>query len=238
MYTATGTLDPEACIKEYSTLVRRIALQMAPKLPASVELDDMIQAGMIGLIDAASRWKPAQGTQFETYASQRIRGAMLDELRERDWLSRGIRRSMREIEAAISRLQQRLSREPSEAEIAVEMGVPLRQYHEMLQNAKGYQLVHYEDYQDDPDDDPYLDRHVSDSRSEPLATIEDKQFRQAVVAGVDRLPERERLLMGLYYEQDLNFKEIAAVMGVTESRICQIHTQAIARLRTMLKTWT
>jgi len=237
MYTATGTLDRDACIREYSTLVRRIALQLAHRLPASVELDDMIQAGMIGLIDAASRWKPTEGTQFETYASQRIRGAMLDELRERDWLSRGARKSMRDIEAAIHRLQQRLHRQPSESEIAREMGVTLRDYQETLQQAKGYQLIHYEDFQDDPDDDPYLDRHVCDRTSEPLAMLEDVHYRRAVVAAIERLPERERALMGVYYEQDLNFKEIAAVLGVTESRVCQIHTQAIARLRTQLKEW-
>jgi RNA polymerase sigma factor for flagellar operon FliA len=237
MYTATGTLDRNACVREHSPLVRRIALQLAPKLPASVELDDMIQAGLIGLMDAASRWKPTEGTQFETYASQRIRGAMLDELRERDWLSRGARKSMRDLEAAVNRLQQRHQRQPSESEIAAELGMTLRDYHEVLLQAKGYQLIHYEDYQSDPDEDPYLDRHVSDTRAEPLALIEDIHYRKAVIAAIEKLPERERMLMGLYYEQDLNFKEIASVLGVTESRVCQIHSQAIVRLRAELVDW-
>jgi RNA polymerase sigma factor for flagellar operon FliA len=237
MHMHTGSLDPDACVREYTPLVRRIALQLAPKLPASVELDDMVQAGLIGLMDAARRWKPTEGAQFETYASQRIRGAMLDELRERDWLSRGARRSMRELEAAIHRLQQRLQRHPTESEIARELGVTLREYQELLQQAKGYQLIHYEDFHDDPDGDHYLDRHVRDARSGPVTVLQDRRYRTAVVSAIEQLPPRERLLMGLYYEQDLNFKEIASVLGVTESRVCQIHTQAIARLRANLKDW-
>lgn len=237
MTTSSASLDRDACVREFVPLVRRIAMQLRPKLPASVDLDDMIQSGMIGLIDAATRWKPSEGTQFQTYASQRIRGAMLDDLRDRDWLSRGARKSMRDVDAAVHRLQQRLHREPVESEIAKELAVSLREYQEMLLHAKGYQLVHYEDFQGDPDDDPYLDRHVQDVRQEPLAMLEGADYRRAVVAAIEALPDREKLLMGLYYEQDLNFKEIAAVLGVTESRVSQIHSQAISRLRTQIKGW-
>ncbi len=237
MSTTSASLDRDACVREFVPLVRRIAMQLRHKLPASVDLDDMIQSGMIGLIDAASRWKPSEGTQFQTYASQRIRGAMLDDLRDRDWLSRGARKSMRDVDAAIHRLQQRLHREPAESEVARELGLSLPEYQEMLLHAKGYQLVHYEDFQSDPDDDPYLDRHVQDVRQEPLAILEGADYRRAVVAAIEALPEREKLLMGLYYEQELNFKEIAAVLGVTESRVSQIHSQAIARLRTQIKGW-
>jgi len=236
MYTATGTLGVEHRISEFAPLVRRMAHHLAAKLPASVQVDDIIQAGLIGLMDAANRFEESQGNQFETYATQRIRGAMLDELRQNDWLPRSMRKSLRQIEGAITRLEQRLGRSPSEGELAKELGVSLAEYQAMLQDARGYQLVHIDDFNDDGDDG-YLDRHAPDNRSNPLDKIHDKKFRAALVKAIDILPEREKLLMGLYYEQELNFKEIAAVLDVSESRICQLHSQAVARLRAKLKDW-
>jgi len=236
MYTATGTLGVEHRISEFAPLVRRMAHHLAAKLPASVQVDDIIQAGLIGLMDAANRFEESQGNQFETYATQRIRGAMLDELRQNDWLPRSMRKSLRQIEGAITRLEQRLGRSPSEGELAKELGVSLAEYQAMLQDARGYQLVHIDDFNDDGDDG-YLDRNAPDNRSNPVDKIHDKKFRAALVKAIDILPEREKLLMGLYYEQELNFKEIAAVLDVSESRICQLHSQAVARLRAKLKDW-
>jgi RNA polymerase sigma factor for flagellar operon FliA len=238
MYTAAGTLDRDDYIVRFAPLVKRMAHHLLAKLPASVEPDDIVQAGMIGLMDAVSRFEEGQGVQFEVYATQRIRGAMLDELRANDWLPRSIRKSQREIETAISRLEQRLKRPALEAEIAKEMGLPLKQYQELLQEARGYQLLYVDDYSDDNDHgESFLDRHCADQRADPFAKVEDQAFRKALVHSIDDLPEREKLLMGLYYEQELNFREIADILGVTESRVCQLHSQAVARLRTKLKDW-
>jgi RNA polymerase sigma factor for flagellar operon FliA len=237
MYTAKGQLDVNSMLKQYSTLVRRLAHQMIAKLPANVELDDLIQVGMIGLTDALSRYDAAQGVQFETFATQRIRGAMLDELRGNDYLSRGTRKHQREIEAALHRLQQRLGRTPAESEIAKEMGLSLADYQELLGKVRGTQLVYLEDMSGDEGDADFLDRHVADEDADPLAQLRDQRMRQALVDGIKTLPEREQYVMSMYYEHDMNLKEIAAVLKVTESRVCQLHSQSIARLRVKLREW-
>jgi RNA polymerase sigma factor FliA len=240
MYTAKGQLDVNSMLKQYSPLVRRLAHQMIAKLPANVELDDLIQVGMIGLTDALSRFDAAQGVQFETFATQRIRGAMLDELRSGDWMSRGDRKQQRAIEAAVHRLEQRHARAPNEREIAAEMGLALADYQELLTKVRGTQLVHLEDLGSSRDGDggdsaDFLDRHVADEGADPLALLDDRRMREALVEAIKRLPEREQYVMSMYYEHDMNLKEIAAVLGVTESRVCQLHTQSIARLRSKLR---
>jgi RNA polymerase sigma factor for flagellar operon FliA len=236
MYTAKGQLDTNTMLKQYSPLVRRLAHQMIAKLPANVEIDDLIQVGMIGLTDALSRFDAAQGVMFETFATQRIRGAMLDELRGSDYLSRGTRKSQREIETAVHKLEQRLGRAPAESEIAREMGISLTDYQELLGRVRGTQLVYLEDMSGDEGDNDFLDRHVAD-KSDPLSDLQDHRMRKALVAAIKVLPEREQLVMSLYYEQDMNLKEIAAVLKVTESRVCQLHSQSIARLRVKLREW-
>jgi len=234
MYTASGLNDKEQCLKEYAPLVKRIAHHMMLKLPGSVEVDDLIQAGMIGLLDAAGRYDELRGAMFETYAAQRIRGAMLDELRGADWLPRSMRRDMRKIESAISRLQQKHGRAPTETEIAKELGVPLMDYQAMLQEVRGAQLVFYEDFHNEDNED-FFDRYDFNTDSNPLDMLQDERFRGALVQAIERLPERERQMMGMHYEQDMNLREIGEVMGVSESRVCQLHSQAVARLRTSLK---
>ncbi len=236
-YTAKGRLDVNGMLRQYSPLVRRLAHQMMAKLPANVEVDDLIQVGMIGLADALSRFDPAQGVQIETFATQRIRGAMLDELRGADWLSRGSRKQQRDIEGAVHRLEQRLGRAPHESEIAAEMGLSLPDYQDMLGKVRGTQLIYLEDMSGDEGDQDYLDRHVVDSGSDPLSLLQDDRMRHALVEAIKKLPEREQLVMSLYYEEDMNLKEIAAVLGVTESRVCQLHSQSIARLRVKLREW-
>jgi len=234
MYTPNGLSDKEECLKEYAPLVKRIAHHMMLKLPGSVEVDDLIQAGMMGLLDAASRYDELRGAMFETYAAQRIRGAMLDELRGADWLPRSLRRDMRKIETAISRLQQKLGKAPSETEIAKELGVALPEYQQMLQEGRGAQLLYYEDFHGEGDED-FFERFEFSSDSNPLELLQDGRFRAALVEAIERLPERERQMMGMHYEQDMNLREIGEVMGVSESRVCQLHSQAVARLRTSMK---
>ncbi|HMM86273.1 RNA polymerase sigma factor FliA [Azohydromonas sp.] len=237
MYTAKGRLDHSHLLKQYSPLVRRLAHQMIAKLPANVEIDDLIQVGMIGLNDALGRFDAAQGVQFETFATQRIRGAMLDELRGSDWMSRGNRRQQRSIETAVHKLEQKLGRAPNESEIAAEMGLSLGEYQELLGKVRGTQLVYLEDMSGDDGDDSYLDRHVADEDANPMGLLQDRRMREALVAAIKNLPEREQFVMSMYYEQDMNLKEIAAVLGVTESRVCQLHSQSIARLRAKLRDW-
>ncbi len=238
MYTAQGTLDRETAVERYGPMVRRAASQLAAKLPANVELDDLAQAGMIGLFDAMTRFEAGQGAQFETFAMQRVRGAMLDELRSADWLPRSVRRNQRTIERALRAAEQKLQRAPSESEVAAELGVDLVAYQQMLADARGAQLVHLDDFGADDGEEGFLDRHAPAGTPDPSETLGDARFRRALVEAIERLPERERMVMGMYYEQDMNLKEIGAVLGVTESRVSQIHSQAVARLRTQLKGWT
>lgn len=234
MYTVTGLNDKEQCLRDYAPLVKRIAHQMMVKLPYSVQIDDIIQAGMMGLLDAASRYDEFHGAQFETYATQRIRGAMLDELREADWLPRSLRRDMRRIEAAISRLQQKLGRSPNETEISKELDMPLAEYQQLLQESRGAQLVYYEDFHDEDHDD-FFERFEFDNHADPLAMLADERFKAELMRAIENLPERERMLMGMIYEQEMNLREVGEVFGVSESRISQLHSQAVARLRSWMK---
>jgi RNA polymerase sigma factor for flagellar operon FliA len=237
MYTAKGQLDRNAMIKQYQPLVRRLAHHMMAKLPANVQVDDLIQVGLLGLSEALTRYEAAQGVQFETFATQRIRGAMLDELRENDWMSRGSRKSQKEIEQAMRRLEHTLGRTPIESEIAAELKMSLGEYQTLLGKVRGTQLVYIEDMtRGNDDDDNFLDRHVADEEADPLSMLRDQRIRQALVQAIKNLPEREQFIMSMYYEQDMNLKEIAAVLEVTESRVCQLHSQSIARLRAKMRT--
>jgi RNA polymerase sigma factor for flagellar operon FliA len=235
-YTAHGQLDRDALIRQYVPLVRRLAHHMMAKLPPSVEVDDLIQVGLIGLSEALTRFESTQGVQFETFATQRIRGAMIDELRENDWMSRGSRKSQKEIEQALTRLEHRLGRSPSESEIAEELGMDLADYQALLYKVKGTQLVYLEDMSGGDDEEGFLDRHMVDNDADPMQLLRNERLRGALVDAIKGLPEREQYVMSMYYEQDMNLKEIAAVLGVTESRVCQLHSQSIARLRTKMRT--
>jgi RNA polymerase sigma factor FliA len=242
MYTAKGKADKNSLLTDHMPLVKRLAHQMKAKLPPSVEVDDLIQAGMIGLLDAINRYEENHGAQFETYAVLRIRGAMLDELRSSDWMPRSTRQNMRKVESAMHELTQQLGRPPSESEVAKALKLSLADYQEMLGDSGGHQLLYYEDFHDSDGEggsDSFLDRYAVDEE-DPLKALLETDFRQAVIDAIDALPPREKMLMGLYYEEELNLKEIGAVMGVSESRVSQLHTQAVARMRAFLKelAWT
>lgn len=236
MYCSTEATDNDALVRTYLPMVKRIAYHLMTRLPASVEVDDLIQAGLLGLLDAVGRFDSEQGANFETYATQRVRGAMLDELREADWASRNVRKAGRQIENAIHTLEQRLRRPPSEQEIAAEMQLDIGAYFDLLNDARGAQLVYYEDLQEDNGDN-FLDRFADDVSMGPYDVLSGQAFKRALVQAVAVLPEREKQLMGMYYEQEMNFKEIGAVLGVSESRVCQLHSQAISRLRGRLRDW-
>jgi RNA polymerase sigma factor for flagellar operon FliA len=242
MYTVHGNKDQkDEMLSQHAILVKKLAYQLKAKLPPSVELDDLVQAGMMGLLDAINRFEDTHGAQFETYAAQRIRGAMLDELRNTDWLPRSMRKTMRELEAAISQLEQEFGRPPNENEVARKLSLSIDDYFEMLGDCSGHQLVYYEDFHEsDGGGEHFLDRFRGDNDSDPLKGLLAGDFRDALIEAIDSLPEREKILMGLYYEQELNLKEIGMVMNVSESRVSQLHSQAVARLRASLKekAWT
>lgn len=243
MYTPQGKLAqsaPSELLAQHAPLVRRLALQLIARLPASVELDDLIQVGMMGLLDAAEKYQDDQGAKFETYASQRIRGAMLDELRANDWVSRGLRKSSRGVSMAVRAQEQKLGRAPNEREIAQELELPLEAYQQLLNEIHGCQLVYYEDFDrgdGEKRENNFLDRQDHGDRvlaEEPLTQLLQGDFRRQLVAAIGELPEREQLLLSLYYDEELTLREIGAVLDVTQSRVCQLHSQAISRLRASL----
>lgn len=235
MYTASGKCEKSGLLTQYMPMVKRLAHHMMGRLPPSVEEDDLVQAGMIGLLDAISRYDEAQSAQFEAYAIQRIRGSMVDELRQSDWMPRSARQSMRKIEKAIGILQHQLGRQPKGSEIAASLKIPLAEYQTLLGDARGHQLLYFEDFGESDEEDSFLDKQSDKESSMPLPQLLDANLRACIIAGIEGLPEREKLLMSLYYEEELNLREISEVFGVSEARVCQLHGQAIARIRSKLK---
>jgi RNA polymerase sigma factor for flagellar operon FliA len=224
-------------VNQYAPMVRRLAYHLMARLPASVQMDDMVQAGMIGLMEAATRYKDDQGANFETFANPRIRGAMLDELRSSDWIPRGVRRAQRRLDQATCAAEQRLGRAATEPEIAAELDLSLSEYHELVNEAKGAQLFYYDEMAGDDAGASADEGALAAAHADPSGKLHDKRFHEALAAAIDGLPEREKHLMGLYYQKDFNFREIAAIFNVTESRVCQLHSRAVARLREKLGGW-
>ncbi|RUR56225.1 RNA polymerase sigma factor FliA [Vreelandella populi] len=229
MYTAQGRIQQRELLTQYMPLVRRHALTLQVRLPASIELDDLVQAGTVGLLEALGRFDATQGASFATFASQRIRGAMLDELRTRDWLPRSVRRAARAVDDTVRRLEQQLGRPPEEGEIARELEMPLSEYQQLLNDTNSGQLLPFEELVADGGEPVSFD-----AGNLPFDQLLDEQQRETLIAAIDALPEREKLLMALYYQEELNLKEVGAVLGVTESRVSQLHSQAISRLRARL----
>ncbi len=221
-------------VRQYSDLVKRIAHHLMGRLPPSVQLDDLVQSGMLGLMEAASQYNPDKGASFETYAGIRIRGAMIDEMRRGDWVPRSVHREARRISEAISVLEARLGREATDQEIAKALGLELDDYYDRLADVRGAQLFSLDSWQEEEGHQPPID---DKGLGKPLAGLEREQFQQQLSQAIDRLPERERLVLGLYYQHELNLKEIGAVLEVSESRVSQIHSQAVARLRARLSDW-
>jgi RNA polymerase sigma factor FliA len=221
--------DTEALVMRHAELVKRIAYHLAGRLPASVEVDDLIQAGMLGLLEAAGNYSAGRGASFETYAGIRIRGAMLDGLRKLDWAPRSVHRKARAVANAIRELEGEIGREARDTDVAVKMGVSLEEYHKIVEDAAGCQISSLTTEEGEinatnPDADPFRD-------------VIDERFRSALSDAISGLPERERTVMSLYYDDELNLKEIGAVLKVSESRICQIHGQALTRLQARLAGW-
>ena len=227
-------LSQHQLIEQHGSLVKRIAYHLVARLPHTVEVNDLIQAGMIGLLDASHQYKASQGASFETYAGIRIRGAMLDEIRRNDWAPRSVHRKAREIAEVMHQLEQQLGRSPMDVEVADALEMTLDQYHQQLQDASGHQVFSLDDMTDNQltDGDSFGSDDVG-----PAEITENNNFERALAEAIDGLPDRERLLMSLYYNEELNLKEIGEVLGVSESRVSQIHTQTVVRLRSKLRDW-
>jgi RNA polymerase sigma factor FliA len=221
-------------VHQHADLVKRIAYHLAGRLPPQVEIQDLMQAGMMGLLEAAQNYSSGRGASFETYAGIRIRGAMLDALRKLDWAPRSVHRKARAAALALHEVEARLGAAATEADVAAHLGVSLPEYRRVLQDALGCQLLRFNE--GEPDDDSPLER-VADSAPDPERLALHELRRKAIATAIEQLPEREWLVLSLYYEQEFNLKEIGAVLKVTESRVCQLHGQALLRLRRLLADW-
>lgn len=231
MYTAEGKLNKYHLVEQYYPLVRRIAFSLKVKLPESVDVDDLIQSGLEGLLVSLDRFDPESGVAFSTFAHQRIKGAMIDELRSRDWLPRSVRRSGRELEACMRRLEQVLGRPPEEREIAEAMGLDIEAYRSLLSDTNNGLVLSLDELAAAGNHMELGDGTVDDQPEQHLSGAE---LRGLVISAIDALPEREKLVMTLYYQEELNLKEIGAVLDVTESRVSQLHSQAIKRIQARL----
>lgn len=226
--------ETDAMVMRHAELVKRIAYHLAGRLPASVEVSDLIQAGMLGLLEAAANYTADRGASFETYAGIRIRGAMLDALRKLDWAPRSVHRKARAAAAAVREIEAEFGREARDTEIAERMGVSLEEYHRISHDAASCRIASLDD--SNGEEDSLLGR-IEDEAADPFLSATEDGFRAALAAAIKELPERERLVMSLYYDDELNLKEIGAVLKVTESRVCQLHGQALVRLKARLVDW-
>lgn len=221
-------------IESYAPLVKRIALHLKARLPASVELDDLIQSGMIGLMDAVAHFEDGHGASFETYATIRIRGSMLDEMRSNDWAPRSVHQNSRLISEAISKLSHKLGHQPKDLEIAAELNISVDKYHQMLADTANSQIIGIEDLGVTDDVIGETPDHQEDKLFNLLAS---EEFKKSLALAITKLPEREQQVLALYYDEELNLKEIGLVLSLSESRVCQILSQSMARLRASLKDW-
>ncbi|WP_058913554.1 RNA polymerase sigma factor FliA [Entomohabitans teleogrylli] len=233
LYTPGGVMDKNELWTRYGSLVRHEALRLQARLPASVDLDDLIQAGAMGLLVAIDDFDPGKGIGLSTWITQRVRWALMDELRERDWVPRRVRTNAREMTAVIQRLEQQSGQAVTEAQAAAAMGVSLREYQQMLADTNSSQLYSLDELME-TSTGGFEQANAHSEQLNPLHTLTMKKLQKQIVHEINLLPEREQLLLNLYYQQELNMKEVGAVLGVTETRVSQLHSLAIKRLRARL----
>lgn len=229
----TGNMDDMVTL--HAPLVKRIAHHLLMRMPSSVQLDDLIQSGMIGLLEASRKYDVSKGASFETYAGIRIRGAMLDEIRRGDWAPRSVHRKSREVAEAVKRVESRTGTDARDHEVAEELGIDLETYYTILQDSSGSRLFSFDDLTGGGDDS--IMESASAQVSGPADDQQEDSFRDHLADAIEDLPDREKLVLALYYDEELNLKEIGEVLGVSESRVSQIHSQAALRLRARLKEW-
>jgi len=231
MYNSQGQDNRDDLVERYAPLVKKIAYHLIGRLPSTVMVDDLIQDGMLGLLDAANLYDVSQGASFETYASIRIRGSMLDELRRNDWAPKSVHRRSRELSEAIHQVEMAMGRSATDQEIADAMGIELDDYYKILQDTKSTKMMNIEDM---AEGDSGIMERLPGKGETPQERLQALEFKKSLAAEIGRLPEREQLVVALYYDRDVNLKEIGAILGVSESRISQLLSQAHARLRSRL----
>lgn len=235
LYANLGGDSADDLISRHAPQVKRIAYHLLARLPASVQVEDLIQAGMLGLLDAAHRYDPSQSASFATFAEPRIRGAMLDEIRRGDWTPRSVHRKARAVTAAIRHVEITLGREARDTEIAAQLGVSLNDYHDTLTDLRGQNMLSLDEAGANEESEIH---RVPALNSDPAETVGRDKLLQQLAGAIDGLPEREKLVLSLYYHEELHLKEIGAVLGVSESRVSQLHSQALARLRARVASAT
>jgi RNA polymerase sigma factor for flagellar operon FliA len=221
-------------VNQHAGLVKRIAYHLMNRLPPNVQADDLIQAGMLGLLEASRNYDPTQGASFETYAGIRIRGSMLDEIRRSDWTPRSVHRKARMVADAMREIENHEGRDARDVEVAQLLGMSLEEYHQILQDSTGCRIFSLDELNAVGEGMPDLGEKMSDG---PLEGLQKDAFKQALSDAIAGLPERERLVIAMYYDDEMNLREIGHVLGVSESRVCQIHSQATLRLRSRLTEW-
>lgn len=234
MYADSRPDNGDELIRRHAPLVKRIAYHLSARLPSGVLLDDLIQSGMIGLLEAARRYDASKGASFETYAGIRIRGAMMDEIRKGDWAPRSVHRNSRRIAEAIRVVENRTGRDAQDAEVAAELGMSLEEYHASLQDSASSRLFSFEELIDNGE---AVTDSVGEDTPSPLEGLQRRAFQQSLAEAIGALPERERLVLSLYYDEEFNLKEIGEILSVSESRVSQILSQTMLRLRSRLADW-
>lgn len=235
-----STMDPgmkDEIVVEYAPLVKFIAQKIASRLPSSIELDDLISCGVIGLMDAIQKFDPTRDNKFKTYAEFRIRGAILDELRSQDWVPRSVREKSKQVEKAYQKLEKEFGRPATDEEMCQELQCSMEEFHELLDKSKSVSLLNIDDTATFNKGDKKLMVGLLEQRrsSNPFSAVNYNRGQEVIREGIKSLPEKQRLVLSLYYFEDLNLKEIGQVLDVTESRVSQLHTQAIMKLKAKLK---
>ena len=223
-YAQTQLADQDDLVERYASLVKRIAYLLIGRLPSSVLPDDLMQAGMIGLLEAARNYDAGRGASFETYAGIRVRGAMLDEVRRNDWAPRSVHRKVRALSQAINCVERSKGRDARDTEIAEALDLSLDEYFQILKDISGYRVLSFEDVGLD-------EARLIDEQGNALDHLEAMDVKRMLAGAITGLPQREQLVLALHYDEELNLREIGEVLGVTESRVCQIHSQALVRLQ-------
>jgi len=232
------TENREEVIKQYSPMIKYVANRIAMRLPPHIEMDDLVSVGVLGLIDAITKYDPTRGAKFKTYAEFRVRGAILDELRSMDWVPRSVRQKASNVDSVVQKLQSKLGRPPEDEEVAGEMGISLDQFFDTLNETKSMPVLSLEGLgiaKETGEQQSLLDCLAGKSDTDPQIQIRLNELKEIIAQAIDTLPEKARLMISLYYYEELTMKEIGAVLDVTESRVSQIHSKAVFRLCTELK---
>lgn len=233
-----GSKGENEFVQQYLPLVKTVVNRMAMSLPPHIDSEDLYSSGLVGLLNAVRNFNPRCGSSFASYARVRIRGAILDELRRLDWVPRSVHNKARQVQAVMARLEQKLGRPPSEEQMAKEMKLSGSEYEALLDEIRPITFVCLDalSWSDDPNDETRHESIPDDSQVNPLEMTAKREVARFIVSRVQKLPEMQRKVLALYYFEDLRLREIAEVMGVTESRICQVHSQAILSIRAYLQT--